>query len=405
MLKRSLLVLAFVIAACGADNSVAQNSEAGAGAPVAQERANTDFTPAFANQTRAPEQRSVEIATTAIATGLVHPWAIVFLPDGRALVTERPGRLRIVGADGVLSAPIEGLPAVDARDQGGLLDVVLEPSFAQDRLIYWSFSEPRFNGANSTSVARGRLSDDVTRIENAAVIWRQEPAWRSTKHFGSRIVFDNAGHMFVTLGERSDPEPRVLAQDLNADLGKIVRLNLDGSVPSDNPFVGRNGARPEIWSYGHRNVQGADVHPETGELWAIEHGPRGGDEVNVVRAGRNYGWPIISYGEEYSGRPMGEGVSQRDGMEQPIYYWDPVIAPGDLDFYRGTLFPWRGDILIAGLKSNGLVRLRLNGERVGGEEHIDLGARVRDMAEASDGSLWVITDEDSGAVLRLTPRT
>jgi glucose/arabinose dehydrogenase len=209
----------------------------------------------------------------------------------------------------------------------------------------------------------------------------------------------------VTLGERSNADSRPFAQDLSTDLGKIVRINADGSIPADNPFVGRAGVRPEIWSYGHRNVQGADLHPQTGELWEVEHGPRGGDEVNIARASRYYGWPIISYGEDYSGAPMGEGIAVREGMEQPLYYWDPVIAPGDLDFYRGELFPWRGDVLIAGLSTKSLVRLELDGERVIGEERFVLDGRVRDMAEAADGALWVITDEDDGQVLRLTPRS
>jgi glucose/arabinose dehydrogenase len=248
------------------------------------------------------------------------------------------------------------------------------------------------------------MSDDGARVENVQVIFRQEPAWRSTKHFGSRLLIDPQGRLNVTLGERSNAESRPFAQDLSTHLGKIVRINADGSVPQDNPFIGRDGVRPEIWSYGHRNVQGADFHPETGELWEVEHGPRGGDEINIARAGRNYGWPVISYGEEYSGAPLGEGIAVREGMEQPIYYWDPVIAPGDMDFYRGDLFPWRGDLLVGGLSGEALVRLELEGERVVGEERIPMSARVRDMAEAEDGALWIVTDEDDGRVLRLTPR-
>jgi glucose/arabinose dehydrogenase len=218
-------------------------------------------------------------------------------------------------------------------------------------------------------------------------------------------VFDREGRLFVTLGERSQREPRQLAQDLSTHIGKIVRVNADGSVPADNPFVGRANTRAEIWAYGNRNVQGADLHPETGALWAIEHGPRGGDEVNIIQAGRNYGWPIISYGEEYNGSPIGEGITQREGMEQPVYYWDPVIAPGDMDFYRGELFPWRGDLLIAGLISEGLVRLELEGERVAGEERFALGVgRVRDLAESEDGAIWIVTDDANGGVYRLTPR-
>jgi glucose/arabinose dehydrogenase len=295
------------------------------------------------------------------------------------------------------------LPDVFAQGQGGLLDVVLGPSFASDRLIYWSYSEPR-DDANGTSVARGRLSDDTTRVENVQVIFRQQPSYDGRSHFGSRIVFDREGRLYITLGERQRPDIRRFAQDVSTTIGKVVRINADGSIPQDNPFVGRANVRPEVWSYGHRNVQGGDLHPETGVLWTIEHGPRGGDELNIPQPGRNYGWPIISYGEDYDGRPIGEGIAVREGMEQPIYYWDPVIAPGDMDFYRGALFPWRGDILIAGLQSRVLVRLDIDGERVTGEERFALGAgRIRDIAESEDGALWIITDESNGRVLRLTP--
>jgi glucose/arabinose dehydrogenase len=394
-----------VFAACTGVESNGQQ-QSGVDAPVAQGAANTDFQPAFAGQTRAPEARSgITIAQQPLDARLEHPWAIVFLPDGRMLITERPGRMRIVTREGQLSAPIQGLPRVDARGQGGLLDVVLSPSFATDRLIYWSYSEQRGSGTNATAVARGRLSDDGARVENARRIFQQNPAWRSTAHFGSRLVFDREGHLYITLGERSNPEPRQLAQDLSATLGKMVRINADGTIPADNPFVNQANARAEIWSSGHRNVQGADLHPETGALWTIEHGPRGGDELNVPQAGRNYGWPVISYGEDYSGAPIGGGIAVREGMEQPIYYWDPVIAPGDMDFYRGDLFPWRGDILIGGLEVEQLVRLDIEGERVVGEERFDLGiGRIRDMAEDEDGALWVVTDEDNGRIVRLTPQ-
>jgi len=398
-----MFVAAFTFAACSGAEGESQPRSGGD--PVQQGAANTNFRPAFENQTRAPEARSgVTIASQEIARGLEHPWALVFLPDGRLLITERPGRMRVVTREGAISRPVAGLPSVDARGQGGLLDVVLGPDFATDRLIYWSYAEPRGNGANATSVARGRLSDDATRIDDVQVIFRQQPAWRSRAHFGSRLVFDGEGHLYVTLGERSNPEPRQLAQDLATHLGKIVRINPDGSVPPDNPFAGQDGVRPEIWSYGHRNVQGADLNPDTGALWTIEHGPQGGDELNVPHAGRNYGWPIISYGEDYSGAPIGEGIAVREGMDQPVYYWDPVIAPGDMDFYRGDLFPWRGDILIAGLASEALVRLELAGQRVSGEERFALGVgRVRDLAESEDGAIWIVTDEDDGRLLRLTP--
>ncbi|HVK80234.1 MAG TPA: PQQ-dependent sugar dehydrogenase, partial [Verrucomicrobiae bacterium] len=242
-------------------------------------------------------------------------------------------------------------------------------------------------------------------IENVQRIFQQNPAWDSQGHFGSRLVFDREGrHLFVTLGDRQENEPRELAQDLSVHIGKVVRIALDGAVPRDNPFVGRVNARAEIWSYGHRNVQGADLHPETGELWTIEHGPRGGDELNVTRAGRNYGWPVISYGIEYRGGPIHAGITAQEGMEQPLYYWDPIIAPGDMDFYRGDLFPWRGDLLIAGLRPQSIVRLEFDGERVVGEERFALNlGRVRDIAESEDGALWIVTDQNNGRLLRLTP--
>lgn len=397
-----IFAAALIFAACTGSPSSGQQSQNG---EVAQGPPNSSFTPAFEGQTRAPEARSgVTINAQEIATGLNHPWAIVFLPDGRMLVTERAGRLRIVTREGRISAPIAGLPRVHAQGQGGLLDVVLGPSFATDRMIYWSYAEPRDDG-RGTSVARGRLNDNATRAENVQVIFRQMPSRDSGGHYGSRLVFDREGHLYVTLGERQRPESRALAQDLSTTLGKVVRINADGSVPTENPFIGRTNVRPEIWSYGHRNVQGADLNPETGALWTIEHGPRGGDELNIPRAGLNYGWPIIGYGIDYDGSAQHE-TSQREGMEQPVYYWDPVIAPGDMDFYRGSLFPWRGDILIAGLNSQALVRLDIDGEHVAGEERFALGVgRIRDMAESEDGALWIITDEDNGRILRLTPRT
>jgi aldose sugar dehydrogenase len=395
------LALTLPFAAC------AQTAATAEGAPVQTPPPNVpEQEPAFPGQTRAPEQISgVTLEQEEVVSGLEHPWAIEFLPDGRMLVTERPGRLRIVSEEGELSEPVEGLPEVDARRQGGLLDVVLGPEFAQDRMLYWSYTEPRGGGRNGTAVARGGLSDDGSRVEDVEVIFQQMPAWDSTLHFGSRLVWDREGRLYVTLGERSLPEPRQLAQDLGTHLGKVVRVNADGSAPDDNPFVDRDGALPEIWSYGHRNIQGAALHPETGELWTIEHGPKGGDELNRPEAGLNYGWPVITYGEEYRGGPIGEGKTAQEGMEQPLYYWDPVIAPGGMLFYEGDLFAdWQGDLLVSSLQPGALVRLELDGLRVTGEERLltDVG-RVRDVAEGPDGALWVITDEGDGRLLKLTP--
>ena len=389
-------------AACGANGQDA--APAGSGAPVETRPANgAGQRPAFPGQTRAPGVRTeTAMAHSVVASGLEHPWGLALLPDGRWLVTERPGRLRIITAEGAMGEPVAGLPAVQARGQGGLLDVAVGPSFGQDRLIYWSYSEPR-EGGNATSVARGRLSDDGARVENVQVIFRALPVYDGDKHFGSSLAFDGAGHLFVTLGERSDRPMRPQAQDLGSHMGKVIRINADGSVPPDNPFVGRAGALPEIWSLGHRNVQGVAMAPD-GSVWTMEHGTRGGDELNRLEAGKNHGWPVIAYGVEYNGGPINEGITAREGMEQPVYYWDPVIAPGGMTFYDGAMFPaWRGNLLVAALKERHIARLVLEGGRVVGEERLmtDLGERVRDVAVGPDGAVWAVTDEQSGKLVRL----
>ena len=394
-------------AACGSAGQEQNPAAAIAGDPVESRPPNgTGQDAAFPGQTRAPGVRTEAALTHAvIASGLVEPWGLALLPDGRWLVTERPGRLRIITAGGVTGEPVAGLPAVDARGQGGLLDVAVGPTFGRDRLIYWSYSEPR-EGGNATSVARGRLSDDGARVEIVQVIFRALPTYDGTMHFGSSLAFDDAGHLFITLGERSDQAMRPQAQDLGSHMGKTIRINADGSVPADNPFVGREGARPEIWSLGHRNVQGVAV-AANGDVWTVEHGTRGGDELNLDRAGVNYGWPVIAYGVEYRGGPINEGITVREGLEQPVYYWDPVIAPGGIAVYDGAMFPgWRGDLLVAGLKEKHIARLVLDGNRVVGEERLltDLGERVRDIAVAPDGAVWAITDESNGKLVRLAAR-
>jgi aldose sugar dehydrogenase len=341
-----------------------------------------------------------QVTVTTFASGLEHPWGLAFLPDGRMLVTERPGRLRYVGKDGALSGPIEGVPAVHAKSQGGLLDVVLDPAFESNSTIYLSYAEPAADGTNGTAVARARLDGD--RLADVKVIFRQQPKVASNQHFGSRLVFARDGNLFVTTGERNSERAR--AQDLSTHIGKILRVTPAGGVPADNPFVGRKGALPEIWSYGHRNAQGATLHPDTGQLWAIEHGPRGGDEINLPQAGRNYGWPIITYGREYSGPSIGEGTAKA-GMEQPVHYWIPSIAPSGMTFHDGHGFPaWKGQLFVGALAAQQLVRLEVEADgKVLEEERIAIGKRVRDVREGPDGALYLLTDEDAGEVLRVVP--
>jgi glucose/arabinose dehydrogenase len=359
---------------------------------------------AAAQQTRAPAQRTKQpYKVETFAEGLAYPWGMAFLPDGRALVTERPGRLRLVGRDGKVSAPLEGVPKVAAGGQGGLLDVALSPDFASSKTIYLSYSEPR-QGGRATGVARARLALEGGggRLEDVETIFRQQPATPAYMHFGSRLVFARDGNLFVTLGERGQ---RDKAQDLATHFGKVVRIRPDGSLPPDNPFLGKAGVRPEIWSFGHRNPQAAALHPATGKLWTVEHGARGGDEVNIPRAGRNYGWPVITYGRDYTGLSIGEGTAKA-GMEQPVYYWDPSIAPSGMAFYTGSLIPeWKGNLFVGALRGAALHRLVLDGERVAGEEVLlrDLGERIRDVRSGPDGALWVLTDSPRGRILRLVP--
>lgn len=348
-----------------------------------------------------------KISVEKIAEGLSHPWAIDFLPDGNMIVTEREGKMRIVTRAGGLGEPLKGLPEVDARGQGGLLDVALHPNFARNRLVYWTFAEPG-PGGNSTAVARGRLSEDGTSLNEVRVIFSQRPKLDSDKHFGSRLVFDGKGHLFVTLGERFYPKTRMQAQKLDSDLGKVVRLTEEGGIPPDNPFANTQGDLPEIWSYGHRNPQAAAINPASGALWEIEHGPKGGDEINIPEAGKNYGWPVISFGVNYDGSPVGSGKSAMPGMEQPIYQWTPVIAPSGMAFYTGELFPqWKGNLFVGGLRAEALVRLELDGNKVTHEERLlhDLGMRIRDVAQGPDGALYVVTDEDEGEILKVAPAT
>lgn len=356
---------------------------------------------AWAQAPASPQPKPVEgqLRLSTVASGLEHPWALEFLPDGRMLVSERPGRLRIVERDGRVSEALGGVPKVSARGQGGLLDVAVSPNFAQDRLVYISYAEEGDGGAG-TAVARGRLGERT--LESPQVIWRQLPKVKGNNHFGSRLVFGRDGTLFVTLGDRFDY--REQAQDRSSTLGKIVRINSDGSIPRDNPFAGGKDWLPGIWSYGHRNVQAAALEPDTGQLWTVEHGARGGDELNRPQAGKNYGWPVISYGVNYNGSKIGEGRAKA-GMEQPVYYWDPVIAPSGAQFYSGAMFPqWKGNLLIGSLTPGGLVRLEIKDGRVANEFRYaggDLSSRIRDVRQGADGAIYVITDERTGRILRV----
>ena len=356
------------------------------------------------DETHDTEEARIHVET--VVSGLDHPWGIAFLPDGSALVTERAGQLRHLSPAGELSPPIAGVPPVDARGQGGLLDVALDPDFAENRLVYLTYAEPGPNRTNSTAAARGRLSADAAALEDVTIIFSQQPKLASTKHYGSRLVFDGNGHLFITLGERSEARFRGQAQDLDSHLGKIVRVFPDGGVPADNPFIAIDGALPEIWSYGHRNIQAAAMNPESSALWAIEHGPRGGDELNILEPGANYGWPEVSFGVNYSGTPVGTGLTDAPGYDDPIYQWTPVIAPSGMAFYTGDAFPaWRGDLFVGGLRSRALVRLALDGTEVVHEERIldDAGRRIRDVVEGPGGALYLLTDARNGEVLRITP--
>jgi glucose/arabinose dehydrogenase len=358
---------------------------------------------AAAEQTNAPAAKASSVTVETFAKGLEHPWGLQFLPDGRLLVTERPGRMRLVDKDGKLSEPLAGVPKVVAEGQGGLLDVALAPDFASSGQIFFSYAEPRKGGKNGTSVARAKLvlEGGNGRLEDVAVIFRQEPAWKSNYHFGSRIVFDGEGSFFVTMGERN--YARAEAQNPSNHLGKVIHITSDGAPAAGNPK--REGWDPKVWSIGHRNIQGAALNPATGKLWTVEHGARGGDELNHPEAGKNYGWPIITYGRDYSGLKIGEGTA-KEGMEQPVYYWDPSIAVSGLAFYTGDLFPdWKGNVFVGGLNGAQLERLVLEDEKVVAHEKLlgDLGERIRDVRQGPDGALWVLTDSEEGRVLRLVP--
>lgn len=399
-MKKNVLFLLMagvvILTSCG-QASDAKIDKVESTATVETNAPNTDYPPAFAGQTRV---NGVTTKTpyefTILNKDLTSPWGIRSLPDGRLLISEKSGgHFRIASADGSLSAPIKGLPAVNADGQGGLLGIAIDPAFEQSRMVYWVFSES-VTGGTLTSVAKGRLSDDETKIENATVIYRATPAYKGSLHYGGRIEFDKNGDLFISTGERSDRETRPQAQDIKSGLGKVIHITTAGAAVSGNPFEGQASARPELYSYGHRNVQGLAFHPTTGDLWENEFGPRGGDEVNRIQPGKNYGWPIITYGIEYSGGKVGDALQQKAGLEQPVYYWDPSVSPSGMTFYSGDLIPeWKNNLFIGCLSGMHINRLVIENNKVVGEERLLSGEnqRFRDITQGKDGALYAITDQ------------
>lgn len=373
--------------------------------PVETSPPNTKYQAAFAGQTRVNGVKtSTKYKTTVFAVGLNRPWGMENLPDGRILVTEKEGTMRIISKTGTVSSAITGIPNVNSQGQGGLLDVAIDPDFATNRMIYWTFAKKGTKG-NATAVAKGRLSNDETKIENASVIYTAFPEFDGTLHYGSRLAWDNDGNLFVSTGERSSKVTRPDAQNLNSALGKILRITTNGKPAAGNPYLNKNNILPEIYSYGHRNVQGLAIHPSTGELWESEFGPMGGDEVNRIVSGKNYGWPTISYGLEYNGDPIGEGITQQDGMEQPTYYWDPVCSPSGITFYSGNqIKEWKDNLFLGALSGQHIVRLVIKNNVVVGEERLltEYNSRFRDVLEGKDGALYALTDGADAKIYRIT---
>lgn len=376
--------------------------------PVETEEANTDYEPAFEGQTRINGVKTkTPYEVTVIADGLSKPWAVASLPDGRLVITEKEGTMRIATTSGNVGSPITGFPEVDSRRQGGLLDVTPAPDFETSRMLYFTlaeFADDKSKGS-LTAVGKGKLSADETKIENFEIIFRAIPYYDNSMHFGSRIVFDSKRNIFVSTGERSDMATRHNAQSLDNGHGKIVYITTNGNPVDSNPFIDRSNALPEIYSYGHRNVQGLDIHPVTGELWASEMGPKGGDELNLIEAGENYGWPTIGYGIEYNGSKVGNGITQKEGMEQPVYYWDPVLSPSGMTFYSSDVIPeWENNLFIGGLSSRHIARIVIEDNKVVGEERLleEENERIRDVEIGTDGALYAITD--SGKLYRISKK-
>ncbi|MDN5626497.1 MAG: PQQ-dependent sugar dehydrogenase [Weeksellaceae bacterium] len=369
---------------------------------VEKEQPNSDYKPAFNGQTRvAGYKTQTEYQVDIINTSLGRPWGITQLPDGNFLITEKTGFINLVSKDGKTITKITGLPKVDSRGQGGLLDIAIDPDFLTNKTVYWTFSEPYEKG-NLTAVGKGVLSGN--KIDNVKIIFRATPSYNGRLHYGSRLVFDKSENLFVSTGERSDLETRPLAQDLKAYLGKILKIDKNGKPAAGNPFIGNDNAQPEIFSYGHRNPQGLAINPPTGDLWETEMGPRGGDEINLIQAGKNYGWPTITYGIEYSGKAINNGLTKQAGLEQPVYYWDPVISPSGITFYTGNITEWKNNLFIACLSGEKIDRIIIENNKVVGEERLleDQHERFRDVFDGKDGNLYAITD--SGKLYRISKK-
>ena len=401
-MNKSIIVLisSFILTA----GSFCSNAQPG-GAVVETKQANTKYKPGFAGQTRiGAVVTKTPYEGKALTSSLKRPWGIAALPDGRFLITEIEGNMRIVTGTGNVGEPITGIPKVFASGQGGLLGLCLDPAFATNRMVYWAFSES-LDGESLTAVAKGMLSADEKSFQNVSVIYRATPAYKGSLHFGGRVLIGKDGNLYLSTGERSDKATRPQAQDLNSGLGKIIRITKDGQPAAGNPFAGTANARPEIYSYGHRNVQGITFHPETGDLWEAEFGPRGGDEVNRIEAGKNYGWPTITYGIEYSGAKIGDAIQQKPGLEQPAYYWDPVISPSGISFYSGKQIPeWKNNLLVASLSGMHIARLVIQNNKITGEERLltDENQRFRDVTEGPDGAIYAITD--GGRLYRISKK-
>lgn len=393
----SIAVFTTAISACNADavNHTENIIDTGNTAPVETRKPNSDYKPAFAGQTRAPGVKtSVPLVVTVINKDLQSPWGICVLPDGRFLISEKTGTLQILKADGKPDKKITNLPEVFVAGQGGLLDVNIDPDFKTNRMVFWDYAE-KTSGGGLLAVAKGKLSADETKIENIQVIYRAQPVYSGTLQYGSRILFDKQGNLFVSTGERAGNDIRQKAQDLSTAIGKILHLTKDGKAVAGGPFANTPNALPEIYAYGFRNPEGMAWNPETGELWEDEFGPRGGDEINLIKPGKNYGWPVVTYGIEYSGQQVGDGIQQKDGVEQPVYYWDPSISPSGIAFYNSNVIPeWKGNLFVGGLGGSHIARLVIKNNKVVGEERLlkEKGERFRALTEGKDGALYTITD-------------